>query len=59
MVSQTHKVLYLEMLETCQHPIQEPYEVWHQQMVGMAMGKYPKGILAHRRQLDSAQSHNE
>ena len=40
MVSQTLKVLYLEMLETNPNPIQEPYEVWHQQMVCMAMGKY-------------------
>ena len=40
MVSQTLKVLYLEMLETNPNPIQEPNEVWHQQMVCMAMGKY-------------------
>ena len=52
-------MLYLEMLETCPNPIQEPYEMWHQQMVGMAMGKYPQRILAHSRQSDSAQSHNE
>ena len=48
MVSQTLKVLYLEMLETNPNPIQEPYEVWHQQMAGMAVGKYPKRLLAHR-----------
>ena len=59
MVSQTHKMLYLEMLETSPNPIREPHEVWRQQMVGMAMGKYPKGTLAHSRQSDSAQSHNE
>ena len=40
MVSQTLKVLYMEMLETNPNPIQEPYEMWHQQMVGMPMGKY-------------------
>ena len=41
MVSQAHKELYLEMLETCPYKIQEPHEVWYQQMVGMAVGKYP------------------
>ena len=47
------------MLETQPNPIQEPYEMWHQQMVGMAVGKYPKGILAHSNMSYSKESHNE
>ena len=47
------------MLETCPNPIQEPYEVWHQQMVGMAMGKYSQGILAHSDKPNSNKSHYE
>lgn len=47
MVSQTFAQLYLEMLEARPYSIQESYEMWHQQMAVMAMGKYSQRILAH------------
>ncbi len=52
-------MLYLEKLETSPNPLQEPHEMWHQQMVGMAMGKYPQRILAHSDKPYSNESHNE
>ena len=36
------------MLETSPYSVHEPHEMWYWQMEGMAMGKYPQGVLAHR-----------
>jgi len=30
--------VYMEMLETSAHTVQEPAAVWHSQMAGMAVG---------------------
>ena len=40
--------VYMEMLETSADTLQEPTKMWHRQMAGMAVGKYPKRLLAHR-----------
>ena len=47
MVAQPHTYVYMEMLETSADTLQEPATLWHSQMAGMAVGKYPKGLLAH------------
>jgi hypothetical protein len=48
MVAQSHTHVYMEMLETSADTLQEPTTMWHCEMASVAMGKYPKGILAHR-----------
>jgi len=38
MATLTHKNVYMEMLETSAHTLQESTTVWHSQMAGMAVG---------------------
>ena len=47
MVAQSVTHVYMEMLETSADTLQEPAKLRHRQKAGMAMGKHPKGILAH------------
>ena len=53
MVAQPHTHVHMEMLETSADTLQESATVWHRQMAGMAMGKYPKGLLADCSQPDT------
>ena len=57
MVAQSITHVYMEMLETSADTLQEPATVWHSQVAGMAVGKYPKGILAHCSQPDTQACH--
>ena len=45
--------VYLEKLEEDKDPVQESDEMWNRETTGMAMGKYPQGLLAHIQQLDT------
>ncbi len=47
MVTLPHTNVYMEMLEKSSDALEESTEMRHRQMAGMAMGKYPKGLLAH------------
>ena len=57
MAAQSHTHVYMEMLETSANTLQESTTMWHPQMAGMAVGKHPKGILAHCSQPDTDTSH--
>ena len=48
MVAQPHTHVYMEMLETSANALQESAKMWHLKMAGMAVGKHPKRLLAHR-----------
>jgi len=48
MAAQSHTHVYMEMLETSANTLQESTTMWHPQMAGMAVGKHPKRLLAHR-----------
>ncbi len=57
MAAQSHTHVYMEMLETSANTLQESTTMWHPQMAGMAVGKHPKGLLAHCSQPDTDTSH--
>ena len=57
MATRTYKDVYMEKLEENRHKVQEPPKVWHKEMVGMAMGKYPQGLLAYCALPDTSKSH--
>ena len=57
MVTQSVAHVYMEMLETSADTLQKSTKMWHSQVAGMAVGKYPKGILAHRSQPDTQACH--
>ena len=57
MAALTHKDVHMEKLKENRHKVQEPPKVWHKEAVGMAMGKYPQGLLAYCAQPDTSKSH--
>ena len=57
MVAQSLTHVYMEMLEKSADTLQKSTKMWHCQVAGMAVGKYPKGLLAHCSQPDTHASH--
>ena len=57
MVTLSHKNVYMEMLETSTHTLQEPAKMRHSEVASVAMGEYPKRVLAHRSQPDTQTCH--
>ena len=47
MAARTDKDVYMEKLENKSESAEKPPEMWHKEVVGVAMGKYPKRLLAH------------
>ena len=59
MATQSLTHVYMEMLETNSDTPQKSTKMWHSQVAGMAVGKYPKGVLGHCSQPDTHASHVE
>ena len=47
----------MEKLEENRHKVQKSAKMWHKEKSGVAVGKYPKRILANRTQPDFNKSH--
>ena len=52
----TYKDVYMEKLEENRHKVQKSAKMWHKEKSGVAVGKYPKGILENRSQPDFDES---
>ena len=47
----------MEKLEENRNEVQEPPKMWYKEVVGMAMGKHPKRLLAYCAQPYTSKSH--